>query len=107
MRDCPTEARDSGRALRRKGAVPWRLSLPEWSCSVDRGNLARTRSTYAKELFARAPRDGNASQLSVFIIGTPRSGSTLVEQILSSHRDVHGAGAGFLLLTGAAPPALR
>ena len=56
------------------------------------GNLARTRSTYAKELFARAPRDGNPSQLPVFIIGMPRSGSTLVEQILSSHRDVHGAG---------------
>ena len=46
------------------------------------GNLARTRSTYAKELFARAPGDGNPSQLPVFIIGIPRSGSTLVEQIL-------------------------
>ena len=28
----------------------------------------------------------------VFIVGMPRSGSTLVEQILSSHPDVYGAG---------------
>ena len=28
----------------------------------------------------------------VFIVGMPRSGTTLVEQILSAHRDVHGAG---------------
>jgi len=28
----------------------------------------------------------------VFIIGLPRSGTTLVEQILSSHQNVHGAG---------------
>jgi len=29
---------------------------------------------------------------SIFIVGMPRSGSTLVEQILSSHYSVHGAG---------------
>jgi hypothetical protein len=28
----------------------------------------------------------------VFIVGMPRSGSTLVEQILSSHPAIHGAG---------------
>jgi tetratricopeptide (TPR) repeat protein len=28
----------------------------------------------------------------IFIVGMPRSGTTLVEQILSSHRHVHGAG---------------
>ena len=35
---------------------------------------------------------GSASQLPVFIVGMPRSGTTLVEQILSSHPEVHGAG---------------
>ena len=29
---------------------------------------------------------------SVFVVGVPRSGTTLVEQILSSHQDVYGAG---------------
>ena len=28
----------------------------------------------------------------IFIIGMPRSGTSLVEQILSSHSKVHGAG---------------
>ena len=35
---------------------------------------------------------GCASQVPVFIVGLPRSGTTLVEQIASSHALVHGAG---------------
>jgi len=34
----------------------------------------------------------NQSSLPVFIVGMPRSGTSLVEQILSSHPEVHGAG---------------
>jgi len=34
----------------------------------------------------------NPSAVPVFIVGMPRSGSTLVEQILSSHPEVYGAG---------------
>jgi hypothetical protein len=35
---------------------------------------------------------GSESKVPIFIVGMPRSGSTLVEQILSSHPDVYGAG---------------
>ena len=28
----------------------------------------------------------------IFVVGMPRSGTTLTEQILSSHNEVHGAG---------------
>jgi tetratricopeptide (TPR) repeat protein len=35
---------------------------------------------------------GDASDLPIFIVGMPRSGTTLVEQILSAHPNVHGAG---------------
>jgi tetratricopeptide (TPR) repeat protein len=35
---------------------------------------------------------GNPSELPVFIVGLPRSGTSLVEQILASHPDVFGAG---------------
>jgi tetratricopeptide (TPR) repeat protein len=35
---------------------------------------------------------GNDSELPVFIVGMPRSGTTLTEQIISSHPLVHGAG---------------
>ncbi len=52
----------------------------------------RIQSTFTPD-FIRARRDfGIASALPVFIIGMPRSGTTLVEQILASHPDVHGAG---------------
>ena len=47
---------------------------------------------YSKRFFQRKRQFGSASQLPVFILGMPRSGSTLVEQILSSHPQVHGAG---------------
>lgn len=35
---------------------------------------------------------GNRSEVPVFIVGMPRSGTTLCEQILACHPDVHGAG---------------
>jgi tetratricopeptide (TPR) repeat protein len=35
---------------------------------------------------------GCPSELPVFIVGMPRSGTTLIEQILASHPQVHGAG---------------
>lgn len=52
----------------------------------------RIRACFTAELIANPPFAGNPSERPVFIIGMPRSGSTLVEQILSAHPDVHGAG---------------
>lgn len=43
-------------------------------------------------LLARLPSAGSPSERPVFIVGMPRSGTTLVEQIVSAHPDVHGAG---------------
>ncbi len=39
-----------------------------------------------------APAPGAATAAPIFIVGLPRSGSTLVERILSSHSQVHAAG---------------
>jgi len=47
---------------------------------------------YSKNFIRRNSQFGSASKLPVFIVGMPRSGTTLVEQILSSHDLVHGAG---------------
>lgn len=41
---------------------------------------------------AASPRAANADERPIFIVGMPRSGTSLVEQILASHPDVHGAG---------------
>lgn len=35
---------------------------------------------------------GDSSRLPIFVLGMPRSGTTLTEQIIASHPDVHGAG---------------
>lgn len=42
--------------------------------------------------FRRVAALGHPSALPVFILGMPRSGTTLAEQILASHPQVHGAG---------------
>src|SRR5208282_5550170 len=42
--------------------------------------------------FAAGPRAQNADPAPLFIVGMPRSGTTLCEQILAAHAQVHGAG---------------
>jgi hypothetical protein len=48
--------------------------------------------TFDGAFFARLKKLGNETRLPVFIVGMPRSGTSLVEQILSSHPGVFGAG---------------
>ncbi len=50
------------------------------------------RAAFPKEVFENRKFTGLSDDRPVFIIGMPRSGSTLVEQILSSHPDIYGAG---------------
>ena len=52
----------------------------------------RTIAFYDAERIASMPRAANRSALPVFIVGMPRSGTTLVEQIIASHGQVFGAG---------------
>jgi tetratricopeptide (TPR) repeat protein len=50
------------------------------------------RAAFPKEAFENRKYGGLEDDRPVFIVGMPRSGSTLVEQILSSHPDIYGAG---------------
>lgn len=50
------------------------------------------RAAFPKEVFENRKYEGLDDDRPVFIVGMPRSGSTLVEQILSSHPDIFGAG---------------
>jgi tetratricopeptide (TPR) repeat protein len=52
----------------------------------------RIETKFTRDLLAAKAGRGDPSPLPIFILGMPRSGSTLIEQILASHRDVHGAG---------------
>ena len=54
--------------------------------------IAGIIETFPADIFVNRPFAGNPNDRPVFIVGMPRSGSTLVEQILASHPDVYGAG---------------
>ena len=49
-------------------------------------------STFDFRFYQHRKEWGIESMLPVFIVGMPRSGTTLVEQILSAHPSIHGAG---------------
>jgi tetratricopeptide (TPR) repeat protein len=51
---------------------------------------ARIREFFDAAFFARSAGSGDPDPAPIFIVGLPRSGSTLVEQILASHSQVEG-----------------
>ena len=74
----------AGNALKRQETPydePTVLNLVEQSRLVFTPEVMRERSGF-----------GHPSPAPIFIVGMPRSGSTLIEQILASHPDVFGAG---------------
>lgn len=54
--------------------------------------FAKIKAAFPEEIFKNRPFAGNDDSRPVFIVGMPRSGSTLVEQIVSNHPDIYGAG---------------
>ena len=51
---------------------------------------ARIRAFFDQRFFAERAGSGDPSRAPIFIVGLPRSGSTLIEQILASHSQVEG-----------------
>jgi tetratricopeptide (TPR) repeat protein len=47
---------------------------------------------FSADLLARLGGTGHPSRRPIFVVGLPRSGTTLTEQILASHSAIHGAG---------------
>ena len=52
----------------------------------------RTAEVFNAALLERLAGRGDPSKRPIFIVGMPRSGTTLLKQMLSSHPEVHGAG---------------
>ncbi len=50
------------------------------------------RETFSRDFVRSAPRAEQPAEPAVFIVGMPRSGTTLVEQIIASHPHAWGAG---------------
>jgi len=88
-----------------------RLSQP-FSREAFAGFIEATMAAFDAARFSQGQRAHNRDAAPVFIVGMPRSGTSLCEQILAAHRDVHGAGernalgAAFSRLGGNAADAL-
>ncbi|HEY2275608.1 MAG TPA: sulfotransferase [Steroidobacteraceae bacterium] len=72
----------AGNALRLK-------SLP-YSAAENSEFVSRSRELFTREFFAARAGAGVAARDPIFILGLPRAGSTLLEQILASHSCVEG-----------------
>lgn len=61
-----------------------------WDSAEHRADMERITAFFRPEFFSSRPASGNPSPAPIFIVGLPRAGSTLLEQILSSHSQVDG-----------------
>lgn len=71
-----------------------RLKRAALNYDADRvdADIERLERVFDAGYFERVRGLGSDSRRPVFVLGMPRSGTTLVEQILASHPGVHGAG---------------
>ncbi len=74
----------------------WKIGNDSPTTTFDREEFVEkieaTLQAFPAEPMADAPQSKCRSDRPVFIVGMPRSGTTLVEQILSAHDNIHSAG---------------
>lgn len=85
--------KDHGRAfaLAREANEASKLLLP-YDPAEHRNGVDQEMAFLSAAFMASRTGWGHPSRRPVFVLGMPRSGTTLVEQILGSHSQVHGAG---------------
>ena len=66
-----------------------RARLP-FDRALNTARMRRLKDLFTREHFARRAQAGHPAQDPIFIVGMPRAGSTLIEQILASHSAVEG-----------------
>jgi tetratricopeptide (TPR) repeat protein len=92
--DARGEYRPAARRLREANALQnKRISLSRGFDPAERVALVDGMiRVFDVDLFERLQGAGHDSRRPVFIVGLPRSGTTLIEQVLAAHPSVHGAG---------------
>jgi tetratricopeptide (TPR) repeat protein len=68
------------------------IQTPPYDPAIHARNIDAVISTFSADFLRHLPRATHVSDRPVFIVGMPRSGTSLVEQILASHPQVFGAG---------------
>ncbi len=74
----------AGNALKR--------SHVDYDEGINLGILEDLAAAFPAEVMTARRGAGDPSDIPVFVVGMPRSGTTLVEQIVASHPQAHGAG---------------
>ena len=87
--DC--RAYDEAFAHYREANAIWRSEL-DFDPKALEAHIDRLIGTFAPELMTRFEGQGNSSTRPLMIVGMPRSGTTLLEQVLCAHPDVATAG---------------
>ncbi len=64
----------------------------QYDLAAMRRQIDEMIETYTPSFFQERRDWGDPSEIPVFVVGMPRSGTTLVQQIAASHPQVHGAG---------------
>tara|TARA_Y100000590_G_scaffold465617_1_gene638402 strand:+ start:988 stop:2553 length:1566 start_codon:yes stop_codon:yes gene_type:complete len=62
-----------------------------FSIKEEENKFQDIKDIYDKDLFNKFKESGYKDSKPIFIVGMPRSGTTLIEQIISSHSEVFGA----------------
>jgi len=62
-----------------------------FSIKKEKDNFNNIKKAFNKKLFLKLQNIGFKNSSMIFIVGMPRSGSTLIEQIISNHAKVFGA----------------
>ena len=83
---------ESAFAYHRRGHELARRSRPLYDRTATTARVTRTLGAFDRRALEDLRPAGLASERHVFVFGMPRSGTTLAEQILASHPQVHGAG---------------
>ena len=84
---------DSAEAMQHFAAADvLRGALGRFDPAALEARVDRLIATFTPDLIARAAATGRDDPCPLLIVGLPRSGTTLVEQILSCHPEVHGGG---------------
>jgi tetratricopeptide (TPR) repeat protein len=86
---------EAGEHLRQANALAlaqWRKRGQGYEPALHTEFVDRLLSTCTPAFFERVRGFGVASERPIFIVGLPRSGTTLTEQVLASHSQVFGAG---------------